>query len=160
MKYLYPELMILVGCQNWFDNDSNDEMIQYWYTDRKYLEEPVIIEYISILVILIENVVTWLTLFYFASGLQIFKIAEYLFCKINNKICIVIENKVLKCSKLEIGLIFADSQNDNNYIQYIKYCSNVFQQSVATCIDICSIKFISFTRPCSVVFGILIDCIY
>ena len=88
MKYMYPKLMILVGYQNWFDDDSKDKMIQYWYTDK-----PVIIEYILILVILIENVVTWLTLFYFASGLQIFKIAEYLFSKIDDKMCRVIEKK-------------------------------------------------------------------
>ena len=34
MKYLYPELMILVGYQNWFDDYSKDEMIQYWYIDK------------------------------------------------------------------------------------------------------------------------------
>ena len=56
-----------------------------------------------------ENVGTWLNPFYFANGLKTFNIAEYLFSKIDNKMCIVIENEVLRCSKLEISLIFADS---------------------------------------------------
>ena len=94
------------GNQNGFD------MIQKmkWYNiiDTSYN----LIDYILLLVYndwRRENVVTWLNPFYFANGLEIFNIAEYLFSKIDNKMCIVIENKVLRCSKLEISFIFADS---------------------------------------------------